>query len=80
MEDQGVVLGTALGLENMADRLRIQPVGPQTVDRLRGDAQKAPPPEDGGGGGHVLPLGRRVRNGKILCLHRRCASISSSDR
>jgi hypothetical protein len=41
VKDQGVVLRTALGLENMPHRFRVEAVGPQTVDRLRGDAQQA---------------------------------------
>ena len=38
VEDQGVVLGAALGLEDVGHRLRVKPVGPQAVHRLRGDA------------------------------------------
>ena len=36
VKDQGVVLRTALGLENMPYRFRVEAVGPQAVDRFRG--------------------------------------------
>ena len=54
MEDEGVVLGPALGLEDAADRRRVQAVGPQAVDCFRGDAHKATLPEKGGGGFNIL--------------------------
>ena len=41
MEDQGVVLGTALGDEDLGNGVFIQTVGTQTVDRLRGDGHQA---------------------------------------
>ncbi len=62
VEDQGVVLRTALGLENMPYRFRVEAVGPQAVDRFRGDAQQAAVPEDGGGGRDVMP-------GEKPCFH-----------
>ena len=40
MEDQGVVLGTALGLEDSGNSLFVQAVGAQTVDGLRGDGHQ----------------------------------------
>ena len=46
MEDQGIILGTTLGLEYMPHRILIQGVGAQAVDRFRGDAQEPPLPED----------------------------------
>ena len=42
MEDQGVVLGAALGLEDVPHRFAVEAIGPQAVHRLRGDAHKAP--------------------------------------
>ena len=53
VEDQGVVLGAALGREDALHRLRVQAVGPQAVHRLGGDAHQPAPPEDGGGPVHV---------------------------
>ncbi len=60
MEDEGVVLGTALGLKDPAHGLGIQSVGPQAVDRLRRDAQQAAVPEDGGGYCNIL-FGQKLR-------------------
>lgn len=54
VEDQGVVLRTALGLKNMPHRFRVEAIGPQAVDRLRGDAQQAAVPEDGGGFVYIM--------------------------
>ena len=42
--DRWVVLRTALGLKNMPHRFRVEAIGPQAVDRLRGDAQQAAVP------------------------------------
>ena len=41
MDDEGIILRTALGLENMAHRRLVEGVRPQTVYRLRGDARPA---------------------------------------
>ena len=49
MDDEGIILRTALGLENMAHRRLVEGVRPQTVYRLRGDAQQPAPPQDSGG-------------------------------
>ena len=49
MENQRIVLGTTLGLEDFQNRLFIQAVGAQTVDRLRGDGHQAAVLDDGGG-------------------------------
>ena len=46
MQDQWVVLGAALGLKNAGHRLWIKAVGPQAVDRLRGDADQPAPADD----------------------------------
>ena len=46
MEDEGVVLGAALGLKYMPHRFFIQGVGSQTVHRFRGDAQQPAAAED----------------------------------
>ena len=40
MQNQGIVLGTTLGLEDFQDCLFVQAVGTQTVDRLRGDGHQ----------------------------------------
>ena len=49
MDDEGIILRTALGLENMAHRRLVEGVRPQTVYRLRGDAQQPAPPLSCGG-------------------------------
>ena len=41
VEDQGIVLRPSLGLKNLQNRLFIQSVGSQTIDRLRGDGYQA---------------------------------------
>ena len=41
VEDQGIVLGAALGLEDPPDRVAVQAVGAQAVYRLRGDGHQA---------------------------------------
>ena len=46
MKNQRVVLGTALGRKNVTYRLAVQPVGPQAVHRLSGDAQQTSLAED----------------------------------
>ena len=46
MEDQGVVLGTALGLKDLGYRFFIQTVGTKTVDCLRGNCYKAATADD----------------------------------
>ena len=48
MEDEGVILGAALGLKDGVDSLRIQPVGPQAVDRFSRDAHKTAGGQDPG--------------------------------
>ena len=65
MEDQRVVLGTALCLENMQHGVLVQRVGAETVHRLGGDAQQAAPPQYGGGFGDGVFVLFRVEN---LCL------------
>ena len=40
VEDQGIVPGSALGDKDFRHRLRVQPVGPQAVDRLRGQGHQ----------------------------------------
>ena len=49
MEDQGVVLGAALGLKYFGNGIFIQAVGSQAVNRLRGDGHQAPIANDLGG-------------------------------
>ena len=46
MDDEGIVLGPALGLKDPLHRGAVQSVGPQAVHRLRGDAQQAAPAEN----------------------------------
>ena len=62
MENEGVVLRTALGLKDMGHRLRIQTVGPQAVHCLGWDTQKAPPPQN-------LRRLFRLGGGQSLCIH-----------
>ena len=62
VQDQGVVLGAALGLKDPAHRSGVQPVGPQAVHRLGGDAHQAAGAEQVRGGLDVLL-------GEALCLH-----------
>ena len=73
MEDQGIILGPALHLENTPDGGGVGPVGSQAVHRLRGDAHQAPLPEDLGGGGDfvldLLLLSLRVPQVIIYRLH-----------
>ena len=40
MENQGIVLGTTLGLKNFNNRLLVQSVGTQAVDGFRGDCHQ----------------------------------------
>ena len=47
MENQRVVLGTALGLEDMEHRGLIEPVGPEAIDGLRGNPQQPAAANDG---------------------------------
>ena len=46
MDDEGVVLRTALGLENLMNRSLVQRVGAQTVNRLRGDGYQSSLPQN----------------------------------
>ena len=41
VQDERIVLGPALGQKDLLHSLRIQPVGPQPVDRLGGNAHQA---------------------------------------
>ena len=65
MDDEGVVLRTALGLEDMQDGSLIQGVGPEAVDRLGGDAKQAAGSNDGGSGSDIF----RCRFGEINRFH-----------
>ena len=49
VEDQGIVLGAALGLKNFQDGVFVQAVGAQAVDRLRGDCHQTAVSNNGGG-------------------------------
>ena len=40
MQDQGIVLGTALGLKDLSNGFFVQTVGAQTVDGFRGDGHQ----------------------------------------
>ena len=66
MDDEGVILGTALGLENAAHRILVQAVGAQAVDRLRGNAEKAAPTQDRGCLLNGMVIFFRMKNG---CFH-----------
>ena len=46
MDNKGIILGAALGLENVQHRILVQGTGAQAVDRFRGDAQKAAGAQD----------------------------------
>ena len=46
MDDERIVLGTALGLKNTAHRLFVQRIRAQTVDRFRGNPQQAAASDD----------------------------------
>lgn len=46
MENERVVLGPALGRENIRHCLWVQSVGPQAIDGLRGDTQQTASPDD----------------------------------
>ena len=73
MDDEGIVLGPALGLEDPLHRGAVQGVGPQAVHRLRGDAHQAAVPQDLGRCGDLvldlLLLALGVPQVKISCLH-----------
>lgn len=56
MNDERVVLGTPLGLEDMIYGCLIQSIGAQSVHRFRGNAQKAPFPDDPGAPGQNVSL------------------------
>ena len=49
MQNERVILGAALGLENPGLSLLVQAVGAQTVDRLRGQRHQLAPPQKRGG-------------------------------
>ena len=80
VEDQGVILGTALGLEDLSHGGGVQAVGAQAVDRLRGEGQKAAGAEDGRRLGHdplrLVAGAAGVPQVKILCFH--CLRLVSS--
>ena len=61
VQDQGVVLGTALGFENLGNSSFVQTVGAQTVDGLRGNGNQSALHDDIGGNGRSLRiLGRKI--------------------
>ena len=45
MDDEGIVLGTALGFKDPQNGVGVQSVGRQTVDRFGGDAHHLPLPQ-----------------------------------
>ena len=49
VQDQGIVLGTALGFEDFCYGGFVQPVGAETVDRLCGDGNQLALPDQLGG-------------------------------
>ena len=66
VQNQGIVLGTALGFENFRNGVFVQTVGAQTVDSLRGDGYQFSVHDQIGRGGS----GDGVRCGKQQCFHR----------
>ena len=54
MQDEGVILRATLGGEDASYRLRVQTIGPQAVDRLRGDAHQSAGAEDPSGNVNVV--------------------------
>ena len=73
MDDEGIVLGPALGLKDPLHRGAVQSVGPQAVHRLRGDAHQAAVLQDLGRCAdlvlNLLLLTLGVPQVKISCLH-----------
>lgn len=69
MEDQGIILRPALGLEDVGHRLRVQAIGAQAIDRLRGDSQEASPADDLRRRLDLLPLSCRIGDVENLCFH-----------
>ena len=62
MEDQRVVLRTALCLKDPVYRIGVQAVGAKAIDRFRGDGYKATLPQDLRGSGDL------IFNGFLLAL------------
>ena len=58
MEDQGIVLRTALCLKNMEDRCLVKGVGAQSIYRFGRDPQQSAVAENGG----------CLLNGGVVCL------------
>ena len=54
MENQRVILGPPLHLEDAPDGVGVGPVGPQAVYRLRGEGHQPPLPENLGGSGNLV--------------------------
>ena len=50
MKDQGIVLWTSLCLKDLNNRLLVQPIGAQAVNRFRGNGHQAAPADDVCGG------------------------------
>ena len=65
MEDQGVILGAALGDEDFGHGIGIQTVGTQTVNGLRGDGHQSAGADDPGCQG----WGGRVGGGENFRFH-----------
>ena len=58
MEDQGIVLRTALCLKNMENRRLVKGIGAQSIYRFGRDPQQSAVAENGGG----------FCNGGVICL------------
>ena len=73
MDDERVVLRTALGLKDLVDSLCVQCVGTQAVDRFRGNSHQSPLPQDVCRCGDLilddLLLTLGVPQVKISCMH-----------
>ena len=73
MDDERVVLRTALGLEDLVNSLCVQCISAQTVDRFRGNSHQSPLPQDVCRCGDLilddLLLTLGVPQVKISCMH-----------
>ena len=73
MDDERVVLRTALGLEDLVNSLCVQCISTQTVDRFRGNSHQSPLPQDVCRCGDLilddLLLTLGVPQVKISCMH-----------
>jgi len=70
VEDARIAERPALGLEDAEHRLRIEAIGSEAVDRLRGEGHQEPPPQARGKlGEDVSGVGRPQDAGLLGCHH-----------